>query len=1259
MSIIKRVEAALQIINQATFQDLMNHLLHVKGYKFISAPGSVVGKEKTSKGIPDSFFVQEDKYVFVECTTQERIGGSKSFYEKLLKDIESCFDTKKTKIPKTKIDLVILACTEKINPAEYDSLNEKISNHNPDAKLELYSIQNLPILIYDFPGLSEQYLGVEIVKGEIYNLPDFLTKTTKGLQPSLTNEFVGREDELKKANEYLSSSDILLLSGAAGVGKSKMAIAILEDMAKQNFIPIVIQSSAVPLWDDFVNLFQNGKNYIILFDDANKSVQNLAYLLDFIQKPKPNILKVVITSRDYVKQQVSLKLSDSRYKEIVVDSFKDKEIEEIIIKALPNLKHYPDIKKQIVELAKGNARVALMATYSVVPDSEINYLSSPVKLYEKYFEKIAQEIDVFSKPIMLQALAIVSFFGVIDRKNEQLEGLIKTNFDIDWGELWDAIIILHSHEVLNVHEKEIVKVADQVLGTYAFYKCFIDNTSTAIDYGKWITVFIHDYSHRIKASLIDTNNTFNYHHVKELTLPHLNMAMTALTDEKALYSFHSLFWFYKGYDTLNFIRNWIQQLPVQESPGKLEFTYVHNDHTHATGYFELLVNFWNHPDELIKPALQLGIELAEKQPSRVPEFLKFINDYFSYKVQDLENGYLRQNILLDVLLDTNISPQKKRIADGTFLNISEKLLGWHFTEHGSTKGRTFTFTNFDLFNSPELLQLRERILEGFLSLFHINEHQSAKILEKIVRPDGDIDKQIYVNELSIYERLVSEKLGVKKYAHCKFVKRLSKKLSETGVEYPKQWESFINSDILKLSTFLKTELDDVRGKSIDEREKEKREEFENFVKEKSWEQIESALFSIEELYKQQPDYSKWYVDAAITDIYIAIARKGKHEFEKALRIFFSGALSLPLQPRVLHFVINENIMSGKELVSIMNSYKFLGKPYWTTVLLNVLPESQADFKFLELLINTFKDSSDPLPIYRMKEFVKFKEEFDNYKQNIQKGIESTHNVISYITEILLSKKELHRVSLGFEFCQECSPFFTEHVALFKEAYIYLKSQKDHFDYEGKELKAVLDLDNNFFTEYLNSDSVTFDYLSFKLEDFQLDYIWSLEEYETIIKKSIGIIIGKVPHFSNMDHPVAHLFTFKKPNDELHLKALTFIEDFINKHHDNKQCILVIMNVVMHRFPDQFVRFLKQFFMINKDIGFLKSMYLHKGGVYSGSRIPHIQQEIDFCNEVINMIKTLPGVLDYSNHIKYLEQKIGWLKQDKAMEQKRDFQEEYY
>src|ERR1044072_6804469 len=98
MNFIKQIEASLKAINQARFQDLINHLLHVQGYTFIGAPGSVVTKEKTRKGTPDSFFKNQNKYLFVECTTQEKLGNSKSFLEKLLRDVTHCFEEKKTNI---------------------------------------------------------------------------------------------------------------------------------------------------------------------------------------------------------------------------------------------------------------------------------------------------------------------------------------------------------------------------------------------------------------------------------------------------------------------------------------------------------------------------------------------------------------------------------------------------------------------------------------------------------------------------------------------------------------------------------------------------------------------------------------------------------------------------------------------------------------------------------------------------------------------------------------------------------------------------------------------------------------------------------------------------------------------------------------------------------------------------------------------------------------------------------------------------------
>ncbi|TGD57515.1 nSTAND3 domain-containing NTPase [Flavobacterium humi] len=1252
MNFIKQIESALTAINQARFQDLINHLLHIQGYTFIGAPGAVVAKEKTSKGAPDSFFVEGDKYVFVECTTKDKLDGVKTFIGKLEKDIEHCFDEVKTSIKKEDVKKVILACTDKIDADEYSRLKKKVKEYNSETDLEVLDIQNLPMHIYDFPGLSEQYLGVEIIKGEIYNLPDFLVKTTKGLQPSLTNDFVVRENELKESLEHIENVDILLLSGPAGVGKSKLAVKILED-SKENYIPIVIQSSAVPLWDDFVHLFQNGKDYIILFDDANKSVQNLIYLLNFIQKPKANKLKVVITSRDYVKHLVSQQLKDFVYKEVTIEKLKDEDIEKIIVTTLPNLQHYYDIRKKIVELSKGNARVALMATYSVTPDSETNYLNSPILLYEKYFEKIADEIDVFTRPIVFKTLAIVSFFGSLDRNNTDLKTTLKNNFDIDWNELWVIILELHRHEVLDVHSNEIVKISDQVLATYAFYKCFIDNNSASIIYSDWISTFIEKYPSRIKNTLVDVNNTFGYHHIKDLVMPHLQNIISSEETNEKLYSFYTLFWFYKGYDTLLYLKKWIDGLTTECISEELKFSYVHNDHTKASKYFDLLINFWNHPNELLKPAIELSIELVAKQPQRLPEFLKFVHDHVSYKVEDLHNGYERQNIILDILSTENRSSLHKEIANGTFLNIGETLLGWHFTEFGS-KGISINIVNFNLYYSPQLVELRAKIFDGLYILFEHDREQTEKILNKIVLPGGKIDKQIYIDEFPIYERLISDKLSPEQYSHCKFVNRLSKKIVGLENTIPDKWNQFINSDIINLSKLLKTDvLEDKNGKSWQEREEEKRQKIQDYIKPKPWNEIESLLYSINSLFFQQQGRDTWEIEGGLSEIFIGIASKGKNEIKKALTLTFNNKFSFQFQPRIIYFIINNNILSGKELLTLIDKSDFRDKTSCIITLLECLPENQINIKFLKLLIQTFK-SNDQLFIHRLTDYLKFDSEFNNYKKSSRENGIKQHNIISYLTEIILHKPVIQRYGLGHHFCRDSAIYFSNHVHLLKLAFILLKKSDNHFDYDGKELEAVMNLDSNFFIEYLEQKVVDMDYLSFRFEHFKLDCIWSLPNYKEIVDKALDIIIKKAPIYSNMEHPSAVLFTFDKNNDEILSKVYEYIADFINTCFKDNQRTIMMMNVLLYRFQDKFINFLKQFLLLNKDFERFNDIWLEKSEVTVGSRVPYIQKEIDFCNEISSMIKTMPNILDYVNHIKYLEQKIIWLKKDIENEQKRDF-----
>lgn len=1258
MNTITQIENALQAINQASFQTLINHLLHLEGNKFVGSPGAVVGKEKTSKGTPDSFFVNGDNYIFVECTTKERIGESKSFFDKLSKDIDHCFNENETSISKGKIEKVFLACIEKVSTDEYDSLNEKVKSFNSNATLDILTIQNLPMRIFDIPKLAEEYLSIQIVKGDIYTLEQFLLKTEKGLQPSLTNEFVGREEELKDSINILKTSDILFLSGAAGVGKSKLGVKILEELLKEDYIPIVIQSSGVSLWDDYQHLFLPGKNHIILFDDANKSVSNLVYLLSKLEGSQSYIAKVIITSRDYVKKQVSHTLENYTHRELNIKEFKDEEIGKIIVAALPNLKHYPDIKRKIIELAKGNARVALMATNSVVPEAETNYLDSPVLLYEKYFKKISEEIGIFNKPIILKSLAIVSFFGVLDRNNEELKDVLLSKFGIDWNELWSAIMELHNSEILDVYSEEIVKVSDQVLATYAFYKCFTDKKSAVINYANWIMAFIEKYSHRISATLIDINNTFAYFHVKDLVLPHLQEVISQLKSDKEFYEFYNLFWFYKGRDCLIYLKKWINGLSQEEYPEKFEFSYVHNDHTKATKHFELLRNFWNHPNELLVPSLELTLKMVAKNPSRIPEVLKFVNDYFSYRVEDLEKGYLRQNILFDVLLNEKLTDVEKLIANGIFLNISEKLLGWEFTEFGSAKGSAFTILNFRLFKSDSLIALRNRILNKAYQLYDFENEHSQKLLNKIVRPGGDIDKTIFVKELPIYEDWISKKLDNNQFAHCKFVNVLAKHLKDAGVDYPDSWNGFIESDIIKLSKFLTPSWEYRRDKSIEECEKEKRQEFEKFVNENDWKNLEKFFLNVDELYNQQKDSNAWHIEGAITDIYSTIARKSKSEFESALRLFFSGKVSYPLRAFVMNVTMSEKIMTANELLNLMNEYDFKGKPYWESVLVTMIPDEQVNESFLNILIQVFQSKNEYLYIHRMLDYLKYDNVFNRYK--IGKPKLENHNIITYLTNIIFENRRQTRCDFGFHFCEECASFFTNHVQLLKDVFWSQYEIDPHFDYNGKELKTILDIDHNFLNESLKNGKIGLSYSSkIRLENINTSALWEYEEYAELIEDLLLTALEKEQFTFLLEEDVYSLFRYTSADEDATEKMKSLILNLIRKHSKNEKILLMLTEVVYHNFNAWFIDYFKEFLLVNRNFEVTKHINFERSESWSGNRVPLIQKKIEFYQDIIRMINTLPSILDYSEHIDHFELKIIRKKQEIEDELRRDFIEEFY
>ena len=1253
MDIITSIENALKSINEAKFQKMINHLLIQQGYKFILSPGSVVGKEKTRKGTPDSFFENDKGYVFVECTTKQNAG--KSLFNKLSKDIDHCFNEDVTKIENTKINEVILACNGIITVEEYDSLKQKVLRFNPNSIFNFLNIHNLTYSIIECPEIASMHLGVKILKGEIQTLESFLNKSKKSLQPSLTNDFIGREEIFLQCIKFLDNGDKLLLTGAAGVGKSKLAVQLMETFSERGFIPLVVQSSLVPLWENLHSIFKNDKKYIVLVDDANKAIKNFGYLLDLSNNEKSYELKIIITSRDYVKQQVSTLLNDFIYEELNVPIFTDEDIGKIIVAVLPNLKNYFDLKKRIIELARGNARLALMATNSVTPGSKNKYLENSVLLYDEYFKKISAETEIFAQPTSIKALGIIHFFGVLDKNNEILRVELETHFDINWNELWSVIIELHNNEFVDLHSNQVVRISDQVLGTYAFYIVFIDQKSFQIEYSLWVKVFIKNHYDRINNSLIDTNNTFGYAIVKDFIKPELVKILSSVSEENQ-YSVIKIFWLYEQRQCLLFIKNWIDSLPQEDLVGAYEVKYEQNNHTSASKYFELLLNFWNQPNELFETSIELLLNLNLKQPNQYPETLKFLNDYFVYKVSDVYDDYKRQHLIIKILFKFEARSAYKKIIRGIILSLTKSWLKWHHTDFTSTKGRAFNITNFTLNTTDQLLKFRSDFLLFFSNNFDSTESICTEILDGINQSRGVVDQSLYIIEKPLYE-IIIKSLDTTQYLHCKFVKSLSKKIIKAGDTIPPDWELFVNSDVMKLSNFLRPSWDDDRHVNLKNSEKEKKEEFHKFISAKTWPEIKHFLISVDQLNKQQLDNSFWFIENAITDLFIIIAKYNKQCFINALEMFFSGEIKFKLTTNIFSHTMADNIISAEELLEIINRFSFDGKVFWTSAVLYFIPNSQVDSSMLKLLVNVYSEKSSNLCMHNMLEHLKYEKEFTKLKiddENLQ-----NHNIITFLTEKILCKELNYQNDFGWDFFTKCASYFTRNKNLLSQAYWREFTLNPHFDFEGEQLMEVLNINNDFIIESIASKKIGFGYSSkIRFENIKSHVLWQLENYENVIGRIVFTVLDLSSGYYFYNEQLSSLFLNNEKFNNAD-KMKNFILKLLNKHPQNLKLIDALLSIVYDNFRDFYITYLRSVIILNPDINILKEINFSRTESWSGSRIPLIQGKINFYKSILEMITKLPNPLNYIPHVELIEQRILWKKEDIKNELARDFIEEYY
>lgn len=1168
---LKLIEQQLLGIDSAAFQNLCDLYLKFREQEFTSfnRTGSQFGKQKTVKGTPDTFFrLNDGSLSYVEFTTK-----ADNIVTKMKEDIDKCLDPSKTGIPANEVHKIIICFNSRITVEEETEIVKYANDKN--IRITLIGLDLLALEIYSkYIILAQDILGLPLDTGQILPLDNFILEYNNKagkLSTPIDNIFLNRKLELENTINALDKNDLVVISGFPGVGKTKLALEVVKHFLINNkdFEAFAVSKKDIDIWKDLKINLEQDKNYILLVDDANRQLPNFKQILGVFKELRKGKLKLILTVRDYAYEDVLKECCELNPEKVVLGKFTDEEITQLISSDSFKILN-PKYQRRIIQLSDGNARLAVMCS-RLAQEKQWEFLQGDISdLYDSYFQTFIKDSDIFSNKTLIKTFGIVSFFYTIERNNKQFVENILKNFEIDYHQFQESIEELHKRELIEIQYNH-VRVSEQIMSTYFFYKVFIKDKF--LPFKVLLFNYFENWKHRFKDTIIPANNSFGYENVFSQINSDLNSYLDSVdkVEEKVL-EFFKIFWFYKRDETLAYFYNKIREKQEPVNPNY--------DATYQTDFKDLilsyLTDFFNFYSENYISAIELSFEYVRKEPASLPELIRRIREKVIFDDEDSDYNFIRQIELFN-FLNEKFKLNEPHYVEAYFA-LSKTFLGHYFQVIKGEKN-TITTHLYSLPYTETIKKFRKQIWETLIQNYELYPDKVFNVIKDYqtnAKKNGLFD-------LSYLLPFVESKLDKNNFKHCHYVHELVYSIDEKKIEDKnyRKLKSIFNSEEYK--TFKKLDWNTHRGNQNYDKESDVREYF-IFKHENEFQTLFTSITNILSI----EGNNAWGLEETLNIIFEENFIKNKELGFKLIESFLANyPLRInPLKPIKL-ITASENYCLN--LWNTLKNWNHDDKIFWQLTFFECLPVEFIDNSFTNELIDTI-NSIDRRCYLHFDSF----EKFETINQEI----------IEQILAIVNKKNTIGNlgISLQHDFFEKYTNKLKDNIELICVAYLYEDKTKNHFDYKRKGLKNIVELEPNFMVEYItlfygNNDFINRD------KHHNLTFVWDLNDIK-LIEKLVEIIISKNPYFGIGEYTLSIFFNHL--NDSQRAKAEEFISNFISTNYADRNKMNAIFDVIRHFLNENFEKFLLLYLTFNSELESFEKIYwrgnggtVHRGDVNFG------------------------------------------------------------